>query len=694
MDAIPSQLFALFIEQGIEKGLLKKVTKTLNEQQYLHYEYIDDTILKLIDSAGKITVEELAESLRLEHADVAASIKRASPDLQQWTIIEDLVFTKKYIEKIKETIMKQIAQKGYVSVITQAQENKLPYALIKSLIDSLNNEKYIRYSQLKDIMFTKEFIRSIKSAMINSLKLIDEPTPVSRLQKQHQTAPEDLFYLILEQIVKEDEPSLGLLRGKRNRAIFEPEEYKERQVLLIKSVFDSNECISYKSIEELYPFTDPIDFMKENYNEKACMFLNSCVVKTEVKDRAKATIEITDSFYAVNELFPTDFTVDDTNKMIDIIMDEIRTNDSKEKPSELLVLDNGYVVAAEYVEKLVSESRSYLRDLSRSVRQRTHKQQKEDSRLKNTDIVKAFENAGCPNSVAKGLIPHTQKQMVSYYNELLKTPYFETKEILSNDEWINTHKRLLIKKLTNIRQCIYYNYKALSLFTDDGSAHKSLEKYLLKNQCTDFLFHFVIYSVVSQSFSKDEVAGSSSLCIQPENIENEDIVDTKQQKNVISHFLEADDHKYDKSMVTEIEGLLKKKDLSQFITIIIGRDGQQLFENNDILGSEEDKAGANEMIQSQLQNQLQQVSTISPSTAPQLLHLVSLIIFQYLFKMPLYVSGKFVPAILKVIMEKSSLSNEEDGRLLNAAHTSIMNNDVANHIECFQRLKQRAITYR
>ena len=92
----------------------------------------------------------------------------------------------------------------------------------------------------------------------------------------------------------------------------------------------------------------------------------------------------------------------------------------------------------------------------------------------------------------------------------------------------------------------------------DEAARKSLEKYLLKNQCTEFLYHFVLYIILDQSYSRAEVEQSTSLCISTEDITKQSITDIKQQRSVIAYFIRENDHKYDKTGVLEMEGLLKK----------------------------------------------------------------------------------------------------------------------------------------
>lgn len=53
-----------------------------------------------------------------------------------------------------------------------------------------------------------------------------------------------MMIVLLEHIVKESTFHLGTVRGKKSRATFEPKSYKDRQLVLIKSIFDSNHCIS------------------------------------------------------------------------------------------------------------------------------------------------------------------------------------------------------------------------------------------------------------------------------------------------------------------------------------------------------------------------------------------------------------------------------------------------------------------
>lgn len=50
--AIPSKLFVAFIEQGINKGLVHNITKTLDGEFYLDEQYIHSSIIHSVERSG------------------------------------------------------------------------------------------------------------------------------------------------------------------------------------------------------------------------------------------------------------------------------------------------------------------------------------------------------------------------------------------------------------------------------------------------------------------------------------------------------------------------------------------------------------------------------------------------------------------------------------------------------------------
>jgi hypothetical protein len=111
--AIPSNLFAQFVEQGIKKGLIQDVTRTLDGEYYIDFEYLKasvssqiethskdvfvterDNFLMAIFFIEKINVEQLSYALAVEQFHIEKAIEGLLLENDKnWTVLDDLVLT-------------------------------------------------------------------------------------------------------------------------------------------------------------------------------------------------------------------------------------------------------------------------------------------------------------------------------------------------------------------------------------------------------------------------------------------------------------------------------------------------------------------------------------------------------------------------------------------------------------------------
>jgi hypothetical protein len=112
---IPSHLFVQFINQGVKKGLIQDVTRTLDGEYYLDPDYLKDSVASQVEThgrilkklerffflskhinffflAGKINVEKLANILGIEQFHVEKAIEDLLEN-NDWTVMDDLVLT-------------------------------------------------------------------------------------------------------------------------------------------------------------------------------------------------------------------------------------------------------------------------------------------------------------------------------------------------------------------------------------------------------------------------------------------------------------------------------------------------------------------------------------------------------------------------------------------------------------------------
>lgn len=63
---------------------------------------------------------------------------------------------------------------------------------------------------------------------------------------------------------------------------------------------------------------------------------------------------------------PTNLTFDDVNKVMEIIISEVNTNNNQNK---LIILEGGYVTTPTFINNTVLHTKNYLRNLARSIKQ-------------------------------------------------------------------------------------------------------------------------------------------------------------------------------------------------------------------------------------------------------------------------------------------------------------------------------------
>ncbi|ORE22291.1 hypothetical protein BCV71DRAFT_241112 [Rhizopus microsporus] len=264
----------------------------------------------------------------------------------------------------------------------------------------------------------------------------------------------------------------------------------------------------------------------------------------------------------VNDVLPNTLTLEDVNKVIDLCVQELAST------RKIIILEGGYVTTPEYIQSLIEECQHYLYSLAQRQKQKDHKGQARNNkhRLQEPAIIKALEAINCPYHLAEKILPLVRKPLNDRFDEMMQTPY--TAQIkMDGDSWVVKQKSREYQTLVSMRSSIYFNYKAICLFEE-------------------FLYHFVLYIILDQSYSRAEVEQSTSLCISTEDITKQSITDIKQQRSVIAYFIRENDHKYDKTGVLEMEGLLKKKKLASFIDLFLLQDQQRLFQGSPSIDKE------------------------------------------------------------------------------------------------------------
>lgn len=84
--------------------------------------------------------------------------------------------------------------------------------------------------------------------------------------------------------------------------------------------------------------------------------------------------------------------------MLDIIISEVNTNNNQNK---LIILEGGYVTTPDFINTTVSQTKNYLRNLARSIKQGNKAESHASAKLNGVQVSSSVEHIVVKNDMTK-----------------------------------------------------------------------------------------------------------------------------------------------------------------------------------------------------------------------------------------------------------------------------------------------------
>ncbi|KAI8342108.1 hypothetical protein BC941DRAFT_467007 [Chlamydoabsidia padenii] len=647
------------MQQGIEKGYIRDCEPTLNGQTYLSASFIQQqTIDHLHQNKGRTTLTRLAELLNLP--------------------VDTLERYLTYLDELKQTCMGRMEEQGFLSLVAQTQATSLPYRLLQKVLDVDTMDHCIQYSGISDLIFTRTYVNQQKHQIVDHLQSSTEPLAMQKLQKETSIS-DGVFYLFLEQIIKEHTLQ-GAFRGRRERAIFIPHVYRDTQLAMIDSLLKAGNYIEYHTIEQLYGFAAPKDLLQKL--DLNIILLDTCAVTESITSPIEDTLLSASSDFSwldVSHLLPSSLSLADITTLLESILPRLNNNNNNNRrkkkstrapsPSSEtrtlyhFILLGKYVTTTRYLETNVIEAAQPF--LNQRATMELTKNQKflhsnKGKRKKDLQVVLTneeiqahlVEEQGLPLEFATLVTTKIKRSMMEGMDYAMKKVYInaDTTKMVSGDgtSWLDRQQQHLKLLLADLRLKIYYNMQSIALF-EDPSTRKSMEKYMVRQYCGDFMFYLVLIITLWQSKDQSEMTTLTGL--HTKDIEQPEQVDDTQASQVIAALVSSDTT-WQKELIPLHQGYQGGKKMDAFNSFITASSSPLATKLGWAdLDNQENQRQYNMEFWKNLQRQLES-TPVSESTAPSILHLTLLLCFQTIYHLPLNVSGKYVPSILNTLAPK------------------------------------------
>ncbi|XP_018414311.1 PREDICTED: E3 UFM1-protein ligase 1 [Nanorana parkeri] len=674
------------------------VVHTLDGKEYITPAQISKEIRdELQVRGGRVNVVELQQvvNVDLTHIESRANdLVRSEKFLQ--LVLGQLV-DDNYLDQIAEEVNDKLQEAGQVTISELCKTYDLPGDfLTETLSRRLGSIVQGKIDQSnKGVIYTEAFVSRHRARIRGLFTAITRPTPVITLITQHGFQ-EHLLYSLLEELVNCGRLKGTVVGGRQDKAVFIPDIYARTQSNWIDAFFKQNGYLEFDSLSRL-GIPDPLSYVRKRYKSTQLIFLKSVCVGQSIVDQVEASVEEaigSGSWLDIMTLLPSCLSVEDASILLQQVMRKLNKSSSSRIFGDTIIIS----------EKFISECAGLFNDLMqhKAEKEMKHspvflvteadlkqasllenaivgkKDKREDRRKKAAEGSGSIRGGGCGNA-REVKIKKTKKKSRKDEDSDDETqttsankpkdreiPFLSLEEIQdvlrkhvadSPDELLVELSENLIRPLTKSYQEVvrsvfmsstsqasgasrkqtmkdfqeevsnlYTNIrlfeKGIKLFSDDTQSN--LANYLLKTVCTDItnlIFNFL--------------AGDVMMAVEVYTT-----ITSEVRKKMLNKFQEEA-----KGPLTKLNSSLSGKNIEEFLSFL-----DSAADACGILMKKGDKKKERQVLFQHRLALIEQLKVTEDSAL--VLHLTSVLLFQFTTHCMLHAPGRCVPQIIAFLKAK------------------------------------------
>ncbi|XP_053143536.1 E3 UFM1-protein ligase 1 isoform X2 [Hemicordylus capensis] len=675
-----------------------EVVHTLDGKEYITPAQISKEIRdELHVRGGRVNIVDLQQVVNVDLLHIenrANDIVKLDRTIQ---LVLGQLIDEHYLDQIAEETNDKLQENGQVKISELCKAYDLPGDFLKQVL-SIRLGKIIHGQIDQDnrgVIFTDAFVTRHRARIRGLFSAITRPTPVINLITRHGFQ-EHLLYSVLEELVNTGRLKGTVIGGRQDKAVFVPDIYARTQSNWVDSFLKQNGYLEFDALLRL-GIPDPVNYIKKRYKHLQLLFLKASCVGQEIVDQVEASVDeaiSSGTWVDIAPLLPSSLSVEDASMLLQQVMRSF-----SKQPSTLVLGDTNVVS-----EKFVSSCADLFRDLmhqkaekemknnpvhliteedlkqsallesaasskkdkrderrkkategSGSVRgggggnareikiKKTKKRGRKDvdsdeeSQASNTNRSKHLEIPfmsleeiedvlrnhirDCPEELITELADHLIRPLTKSYQEILRSVFMSSTSTSSGASRKRTIKDLQ-EEVSNLYNNIRLFEKGAKHFTDETQTN--IAKHMLKTVCTNItnlIFNFLAADVMMAA-------------------EDYTAITTEMRKKILSMLPEET-----RGPLSKLHISLNDKSLEEFVSCL-----DAAAEACDILVKRGDKKKERQILFQHRQALIEQLKvTEDPALV---LHLTSVLLFQFSTHCMLHAPGRCVPQIITFLSSK------------------------------------------
>ncbi|KAK6490130.1 E3 UFM1-protein ligase 1-like [Huso huso] len=670
------------------------VVHTLDGKEYITPSQISREIRDELYVHGGRSLEQTAiTNVDLVHVESRASdIAKSDKSIQ---LVLGQLIDENYLDQLAEEVNDRLQEAGQVTIAELCKSYDLPGDfLTEALSQRLGRIIHGQMDQYdRGVIFTQAFVSRHRARIRGLFSAITRPTPVSNLITQYGFQ-EHLLYSVLEDFVNSGRLKGSVVGGRQDKAVYIPDIYSKTQNNWIDAFLKQNGYLEFDALTRL-GIPDPTSYIKKRYKSSKLLFLRAACVGQSIVDQVEASVEEavnSGTWTDVQSMLPSCLSLEDTAILLNQVMRTSNIQSSARTFSDTIVVSEKFISSctslfdplmrgkaekeiksnpvfliteddlkqASVVVENAAFSKKDKRDERKKkasegsgsvkgsgggnareirIRKTKKKGRKDDDSDDETttttqnrskqqevpfmtqgDIEEVLQKhvQDCPEEMLSELAEHLIRPLTKMYQEVVRSVFMSSTSSSTGASRKQTVKDLQ-EEITNLFNNIRLFEKGTKLFSDETQAN--IAKHVLKTVCTDItnlLFNFL---------------GAELMMA----VENYNSITNEVRIKILGKLPEET-----KGPLTKLHNSLNAKSLEEFLTNL-----DSVAEVCGIMLKKGDKKRERQALFQHRQALIEQLKvTEDPALV---LHLTSVLLFQFSTNCMLHAPGRCVPQIIATL---------------------------------------------
>ncbi|XP_008070327.1 E3 UFM1-protein ligase 1 isoform X1 [Carlito syrichta] len=673
-----------------------EVVHTLDGKEYITPAQISKEMRdELHVRGGRVNIVDLQQVINVDLTHIENRIGDIVKSEKHVQLVLGQLIDENYLDRLAEEVNDKLQESGQVTISELCKTYDLPGNFLTQALTQRLGRIINGHIDLdnKGVIFTESFVARHKARIRGLFSAITRPTAVNSLISKYGFQ-EQLLYSVLEELVNSGRLRGTVVGGRQDKAVFVPDIYSRTQSNWVDSFFRQNGYLEFDALSRL-GIPDAVNYIKKRYKTTQLLFLKAACIGQGLVDQVEASVEeaiSSGTWVDIAPLLPSSISVEDAAMLLQQVMRTFNKQASAVVFSDTVVVSEKFVndctelfseLMHQKAEKEMKNNPVHLiteedlKQVSISETINTSKKDKKDERRR-----KATEGSGSvrgggggnareykikkvkrkgrkdDDSDDESQSSHTGKkkpeitfmfqdeiedflrkriqdapeELISELSEYLIKPLNKTylevvrSVFMSSTSASGIGRKRTIKDLQEEVSNLYNNIrlfeKGIKFFADDTQA--ALTKHLLKTVCTDvtnFIFNFLASDLM---MAVDDPAAITS-----------DV-----RKKILTKLSEET-----KVVLTKLHNSLNEKSIEDFLSCL-----DSAAEVCDIMMKRGDKKRERQILFQHRQALAEQLKVTEDPAL--ILHLTSVLLFQFSTHSMLHAPGRCVPQIIAFLNSK------------------------------------------